>query len=173
MRLAPLCRTKVAQAYPLIQAMRPDLSLEGWCALATEHLRPAASADHGILTVETEQGYILGLIFYTIYTDLKHGRTLLAKDALVLAPVRQSTEAAFALLIEGVEQVAAECDCRAIHTSLLLDLPQRGNRALRDSLTSRGHRMDHFMFCKTLPEGTEPLWLGRRESAAGDLPRRH
>lgn len=151
MRLEPLSPNKVVQAFPLIQALRPNLSLDGWNSFAADHFAGTRVDERGILAVENRSGYILGLSFYTVYMDIRHGRTLLAKDAVVLAMLRQTADSAFSLLIDGIENVARESRCAAIHTSVVPELPGPQSQTLRHCLTRHGHRIDHSMFCKALP----------------------
>lgn len=152
MRVRALTDDKVAQVYPLIQLVRPDLSLDGWRSLALDHIQSARTIDNGVLTVENDRGYVLGFILYTIYADLRHGRTLMAKDAVVCTALRRTKEAAFAALLERLETLAQEKQCTAIHTCLLDSEADIAEAGFHDSLNKHGHRLDHFMFCKSLAE---------------------
>ncbi len=152
MQVRALTNEKVTQVYPLIQLVRPDLTLDGWRSLALDHIQCTDAVDNGVLTVENEYGYVLGFILYTIYADLRHGRTLMAKDAVVCTALRRTKEAAFAALLDRLETVAQENQCTAIHTCMLHSEADIAEAGFHESLEKHGHRIDHFMLCTSPAE---------------------
>ncbi len=144
----PLAPERVAQAFPLIQTAFPAVSLEDWRDFATPLARAQGPADGGIITVISEQGYIVGLCCYRVAQDLRHGAVLLANHFLILDLFDQ--QAVVRALADAVESLARERRCTAIHTSL----PETGVKGADDWLVrilrSRGHRVESLRMCKLL-----------------------
>lgn len=144
----PLTPERVAQAFPLIQAAFPAVSLEDWRDFATPLAQAPGPADGGIITVVSEQGYIVGLCCYRVAQDLRHGAVLLADHFLVLDLFGQ--KAVVRALADAVDSLARERRCTAIHTSL----PETGVKGadswLVQILRSRGHRVESLRMCKLL-----------------------
>ncbi len=139
---------RVAQAFPLIQTAFPAVSLEDWRDFATPLARAQGPADGGIITVVSEQGYIVGLCCYRVAQDFQHGAVLMADYFLILDLFDQN--AVVRALADAVESLARERRCTAIHTSL----PETGvkgtNNWLARILRSRGHRVESLRMCKLL-----------------------
>ncbi len=161
-----LSSVRIPQAYPLVQTVSPALTLDGWTAYAQPLVTPSAANTSvskngpcsGILVVDNEQGYIVGLCTYRVQNDLFHGRTL-HSDNLVALDLFNSRPVVTALA-EAIESLARAFNCTALQTSL----PERRGR-IRDSrsreaasrdrdpaglLGELGHRVDSLCLCKQL-----------------------
>ncbi len=154
----PLTPERVAQAFPLIQTAFPAVSLEDWRDFATPLASAPCQADGGIVTVVSEQGYIVGLCCHRVARDLQHGAVFMADPFLILDLFDQ--EAVVRALADAVESLARERRCTAIHTSL----PETGVKGadawLVRILRARGHRVESLGMCKPLansPWSARPL----------------
>jgi hypothetical protein len=144
----PLTPGRVAQAFPLIQIAFPALSLQDWQYFATPLASAQGQADGGIITVVSEQGYIVGLCCYRVARDFQHGVVLMADHFLILDLFGQ--QAVVGALADAAESLARERRCTAIHTSL----PETGVKGadawLVRILRGRGHRVESLGMCKPL-----------------------
>ncbi len=140
----------VARAYPLLQSVDGDLSLEKWEKYAAGRLTPGTSASRahtGIVAVENSEGYLEGLFGYRIDTDLKLGLTLQCENLVALALVKP--EPVFAVLMEAMESLARKRGCKALQVTVQQpseDQPRIGRRYLE----SAGLSAESIRFCKHL-----------------------
>jgi hypothetical protein len=145
--VTPLGRDKIAQAYPLVRHSDPELSLERWDAFASELLEGAGERPQGIMTVISEQGYILGLFSYRVETDLRHMRVLTAENFHAMDLLDPQIVAS--TLAKCLDSLAMTHGCRAIHTALAPGTGQRDHwvSALLENI---GHEVECVRFCKLL-----------------------
>lgn len=109
-----LAREQIDQAYPVVQAMRTDLSLDQWKSFARAMVGEApAMIDHGIILAKGAQDYIQGMFSYVIAPDLRHGRSLLADNFIALDMRTASVVAS--VLIRAMCDLARERGCATIH----------------------------------------------------------
>ena len=150
LRIRPLTAERIDQAFPLIQASLPQVTLEAWHDFAAALVDQGASAATGIVLVVGERDTIAGLCSYRVERDLVHGR-LLNADPFLAFDLFDRRAVAHALAA-GVEEVARERHCTAIHTNLLRprDAASVGG-GLVDVLCTRGHRIETLGMCKPLP----------------------
>ncbi len=179
LKTRPLDAARVAQAFPLIQAALPEVTLAAWRAFAAALMSSAPAPgdapgnapggapggapgdprrdtpEGGILAVTDGRDYIAGLCSYRVVPDLVHGRLLdashfLAFDLLDRRPVAEA-------LAEGIEDLARRHGCGAVHTLL----PHRAgtpdpsaeagaDNGLAELLAARGHRVENLGLCKRL-----------------------
>ncbi|MFQ6017175.1 MAG: hypothetical protein ACE5KF_03180 [Kiloniellaceae bacterium] len=148
LRIRPLTPDRIAQAYPLVQAALPEVSLGDWRDFAAPLVSPKAQPDAGIITVISERDYIAGLCSYHIAHDLRHGPALIADHFLALDLFDQ--RAVVHALAEAIESLAKDRLCTAIHTNL----PETGAKIsdgwLIRLLGNRGHRIESLRMCKVL-----------------------
>lgn len=153
--IKPLSGDSAAKAYPLIQAARPEVSLDAWIAYAEQLIdstpKPAPSA--GIVVAESLQGYIHGLFAYTVRLVLNHDAVLTVENfvAVDLADRAAATKA----LIAVMESMARDHGCSAIHTHIPDGwlVTQPGGSGMLDHLRRAGHEIEYVKFCKALNAG--------------------
>ena len=105
----------MAQAYPIIQIVVPELTFQAWCRFA----RSLISEDErrgGIVTVDNEQNYIVGLAAYRLEQDLRGGCSLLVDHFVAVDLIQR--EAVAQTLIAELESLARRNHCSAVHTRL-------------------------------------------------------
>ncbi len=144
----PLTPERVAQAFPLIQTTLPAVTLEEWRDFATPLASPAGQATGGVVTVISEQDFIVGLCCYRVEKNLRHGAVLMADPFLVLDLLDMKTVAR--ALADAIESLAQEWHCTAIHTSLPATGVKGTENWLVRNLRSRGHRVESLRMCKLL-----------------------
>ncbi|PWC33648.1 hypothetical protein TSO352_24885 [Azospirillum sp. TSO35-2] len=166
----PLGRRQIDQAYPLVRAIAPGLTVEQWRAFAAAVLddggAPAARA--GIMTIQNAQGYLHGLFSYAIEPDLRHGRVMNVDNFVVLDLF--DTVGVAGALLRAMDGLARRLGCAAIHTIL----PERHlaatspNNPIPDCFQTEGHRRETIRFCKDLAvvnDNADPAAPnGRREA---------
>jgi hypothetical protein len=113
-----LGRDRVRQAFSLIQAIHPTLSLDDWRRYARPRLADRAFGrppSRGILALEDQRGCILTLMEYQVETDLHDGRVL--RCTCLAAVDLLNPRAALRALVRAVRHRAEAMDCAAIHVS--------------------------------------------------------
>ncbi|BBK44292.1 hypothetical protein STVA_43120 [Allostella vacuolata] len=110
-RVVPLTKARAPQAYPLVQGHFPGLSLSAWRAEVARRLR-VLSLPSGVLVVEGEQGYLVGIAMYRTERTAVGGRALVVDCFLALSLVDRRGVAA--ALLEGLMQVARSGGCGEI-----------------------------------------------------------
>lgn len=111
----PLALNKINQAYALVRTTRPDLTADGWRAMAMEYLAesPAeASAARGVVAVHNDQDYIVGLFCYAACDDMRHGPTLRIENLMALDLFDQA--GVMAALLDEIEALAGRLQRRAV-----------------------------------------------------------
>lgn len=142
---------QVDQAFPLVQSILPDITIDVWRRYAASML-DRSFADRGIMTVQA-LGYIHGLFSFRVEDSLQHGRSLLVDNFTVLDLF---TPAAPAIaLLRAMDDLAEALDCRAIHTYL-----PNGERLAPDyrgwilrQFRDRGHHVESVALCKASSGG--------------------
>ncbi len=150
-KLAPLRGDRMLQAYPLVREVFAGVTVEAWRAYAEDllHGKLAAGEARDIIGVCSANGYLRGLFTYHVVPDVHHGRTLMVEYFTVDGVF--ASRALGIVLIEGVETVAREHRCNAIHAHL----PPRPNW-LTALLCDRGYQHDAWRMCKPVPRGEPP-----------------
>ncbi len=115
-----LAGDRAAQAYPLVNNMRPGLSLQLWLDYV-DAMNAGAGSDAGILAAADTQGYLHGLFAYRIVPDLADGRVLNIEN-FVAADVCGRDDAGRDL-IEVIHRLADDKACGAICVSVAQDMP--------------------------------------------------
>ncbi|MGF1609973.1 MAG: GNAT family N-acetyltransferase [Kiloniellales bacterium] len=147
LRTSRLTKDRMAQAYPVIQMAVPELTFEAWRRFAGPLIAEDESRA-GIVTVDNEQGYIVGLAAYRLEQDLRGGCTLLI-DHFVAVDLVQREAVAEALVTE-LESLAERCHCSALHTRV----PGSGSHSLANWLVAlmqtRGHDVSELLLRKSI-----------------------
>jgi hypothetical protein len=147
LRLVPLQSDRIRQAYPLIQVVRPSLSLEQWSAYAARVLRDAEADGGGIATLQDDTGLMMGLFVYHVATEPDHGATLMVEDFVALDII--APHAVAENLAQAMERIARDLGCRAVHTAVSCGEGKAGQH-LVDMLHELGHRLESFRLCKSI-----------------------
>lgn len=150
MRVQQLTEGKIVQAFPLVQFLKPGLSLEDWLQFTAAHLNTEKVGERGILTVEDDRGYIVAMLAYSVDPDLSHGRALVAKDVIAVTSLDKWRKSAISALFGTLEEIAREMRCMAVHTRMSGHEQKSQTDSLHVSLLSSGHAVDHMVLCKTL-----------------------
>lgn len=147
---------RISQAFPLIHAAEMDLSLGQWVRYAKDHLQgiPAhGDGCRGIVTIESDDGYIHGLFLYTVDYDLKLGRSLRCEHVIALDLFHGEKVASS--ILEAIYALANEHDCGAISVSV-----QFKNGPFHAMLEHAGHSKDLIVFRKPVDDQTRPRLIG-------------
>ncbi|NMM45082.1 hypothetical protein HH303_11375 [Rhodospirillaceae bacterium KN72] len=142
---------RIAQALPLAQTLRSDLTLTEWEAFCGQRLHHSDS-DAGMDIVTDGDGYLLGLAAYQIRTDIRHGRVL-DVDPFIAMDV-YGRDRACEMLLEHIESLATDRACGAVHVSLEgVDgrFPRRCGTSFTRILES-GYRADGLRLCKGISQ---------------------
>lgn len=113
-----LTRKRVEQAYPLVQTVSDDISLEKWHAYADAYLKRGPKdglGEKGIISVENEQGYIHGLLGFRVDMTLRWGRTLMCEHLIALHLV--NAEPIITSIIDKMDTLARDLKCEGIHVT--------------------------------------------------------
>lgn len=111
----PLALNKINQAYALVRAARPDMTVDGWRAMASEYIEEPpvdGPAGRGVVAVQNEQGYIVGLFCYVACDDMRHGPTLRIENLTALDLFDQV--GVMAALLDEIEALARRTRRRAV-----------------------------------------------------------
>ncbi len=145
----PLTPEQIPQAFALVSIFDGRLSQEAWCEYAAAIVEKADNGvGRGIMTVQSEEGYIYGLSVHHLKQELRRGRVLEIENFAVVDLIGAKTAAG--LLLESLESIARAQQCRCMSLKLL-------NPAMRKWLRrSNGPRADIF---QAAGFRGEPLWL--------------
>jgi hypothetical protein len=146
--IAALTKDQITQAYPVVQAALPGITLEQWRAFAaapsTGRGLPNAC---GIITLQDRRGYIRGLFSYSVECDLTHGRVLFADNVVVLGLGNRN--AGMSMLLQAMESVARRHGCAAIKTHLREGVNGVADRrAIVGRFRDEGHSIEGLTLCK-------------------------
>ncbi len=144
-----LARDEVDQAFALVQAILPDASIEGWRRFAENRLSDEERFRTGILSVKNEQNCIVGIGAYMLAQDLLNGQILFA-DHICAMDVADQPGVARALL-RGIERIAEQNDCTAIHATLNQTGALEAGGWISNVLHERGHCVKGLQMCKLMP----------------------
>jgi len=138
----PLRLEGIDQAYPIVQALHPALSMDEWRRYARA-LIAQADPVRGVMTAQ-HGGYIRGLFCHWPDRSLLHGSMLIVDNIAVMDLF--NAQGALRALIDAMESIASKYGCGAIHTLLSDHRPT----ALHGHFQSQGHRMAQVVLCKDL-----------------------
>lgn len=110
----PLSPRQVAQAFPLLALAGSGMGAEHWRRLALALLTEAAPPPSGIMTLQNESGYILGLFRFRVVAEAA-GATLRVDDLWALDLFDRSLALSLAELLD---ELAGEHRCVAIDVAL-------------------------------------------------------
>jgi len=133
----PLDPRRIDQAYPVVQAVMPDIAAAEWRGYAASLL---GRDDRGIMVLQDPAGYLHGLFAYAAVPHLGRGRVLRIECFVALGLLDRDGPAA--ALLRAAEDVARRLGCRAVQT----ETPEveRANGGYRDWLFARLRRAGHL-----------------------------
>jgi ribosomal protein S18 acetylase RimI-like enzyme len=149
--LKPLTAGQIAQAFPLLSVVDSKLSEGQWRSYANAVIADANAAGRtGILTAQSNWGYIFALAVFLIKPDLRELQILEIENFAVAAILGSLTPAR--ALLDGLEAFAVERGCSCITISLLNPymrrwLRERGNPAI-ELFRSAGFRGEQLRLRK-------------------------
>jgi hypothetical protein len=161
--IKPIGPDQVAQAYPLVQAVEPGLTLERW----RTHVRALTGGGRqrgtrgGIMSLQDARGYIHGLFAYDVADDSRCGRRLHVGTVVAFHPGK--AEGTARQMIRAIETVARQHGCSTIQISQPIagaTCPHRPGMVASD-LEAAGFRPAFVTWCKFIPASDE--------SSDGDL----
>lgn len=150
-----LADEEINQAFPLVQAAVPRVTLDQWRDFARRKTAATQGGATGIQGVLTEQNYIAGLGIYRVEYDLCHGSTLIVDYFLALDLFNR--EAVIHALAESLEDIAHQRGCLAIHTHIAerVDQWQGPPNGMSSILRQRGHVIKSLRMCKLLDQAPQ------------------
>jgi GNAT superfamily N-acetyltransferase len=143
----PLAPEQLVQAFPLVKAIEPDMTLERWLVYAGAFLQHReGQAARKILTVQCDKGYIHGLAFCRCKPDLRLG-CILEVENFVSLDLTGGKRAGRALL-KATEQQARDWGCGYVRLSLLDD--ETRHHPVTATIRSSGYRQEPDRLAKQL-----------------------
>lgn len=138
-----LTPAQAAGAYPLVRAIAPEVTLEGWRDYVQRRYRAG-----GLLGLRDENDCIVGVLSYRLGERMRHG-LVLALDDFVTFELSQAAPGRAALL-EAAEKLGRDLGC----TGLELRVSARGladeHSAKAQGWTALGLSLDATIFVKPL-----------------------
>lgn len=115
----PLEEEEIPQAFPLVQAVTPHLTLDHWVDYAQSLYGPARQdSGTGIMSARNPQGYIFGLYCHVREPDIESGRILRITN--FVAANLSDSGGILDPLIDSMSIVARDHGCGAVY----VDLPE-------------------------------------------------
>ncbi len=151
----PLTRERIPQAFVLVSIFDGTLSLDAWCHYAAAIVESADNGlARGIMTVQSHRGYIYGLSVHDLKHELRRGRILEVENFVVVDMA--GAKPAAGLLLETLERIAREQQCRCMSLRLLSPVVRRSlrqwNGTRGDILKEAGFRGEPLRLRKCFEE---------------------
>lgn len=141
LKLTPLGRERLTEAYPLVRDMAPHVTPEQW----HDFVAPALDGDKdaGVFAIEASPGFIRGLCVFRIIKNLDGAKHFQIVEIVVSRSLYR--KAAAKALITAMEQEARARGCDSIVT----DCPVE-SRWLFDLAAHEGYRLLRWRMSKKL-----------------------
>jgi hypothetical protein len=151
----PLTLEGISQAFVLISIFDPALSQDAWCRYAAAIVESADNGlARGIMTVQSQRGYIYGLSVHDLKHELRRGRILEVENFVVVDMI--GAKPAAGLLLESLEGIAREQQCHCMSLRLLSPQIRRSlrqsNGTRTDILKAAGYRGEPLRLRKCFEE---------------------
>lgn len=114
LQVESLYRSKVAEAFPLIQLAESDFTLPKWCAYASGVLASADKGDIGLLIAVDQHGQIFGVVDFMIGLDGQNDRSISVRTLIVRDVTERCRRAAAELLLLHLDEMAQTQACSTI-----------------------------------------------------------
>lgn len=161
--IGSLSPEQIPQAFPVISASNPDITLEDWSNYAALFVvQPLAQEPSDIVTVQCPNGYIHGLACCRARHDLHLGRMLVVENFVSLD--LSGGKRAGGALLQATEDKARDWNCVCV----CLLLPSEVARQAADGretpvvqlFQTEGYRQEHLRLAKSLTVSVEPRRKG-------------
>jgi hypothetical protein len=149
----PLTPSQASQAFPLLQSVYAEATLDAWLRFARD-MDPASGTpvENRIMVLRSCAGWLFGMFTYLIVPHLVHGRVL-DVDNVVLVDLgnRRSLSR---VLLERIDEIARTQRCGGIHFRLspghdfLADAIR--SAVVRDAACCEGRERDGRWICRSL-----------------------
>ena len=151
----PLTCELIPQAFVLVSIFDGTLSQDAWCHYATAIVESADNGlARGIMTVQSQRGYIYGLSVHDLKHELRRGRILEVENFVVVDMV--GARPAAGLLLESLEGIARDQQCHCMSLRLLNPKMRRtlrqSNGTRTDILKAAGYRGEPLRLRKCFEE---------------------
>jgi hypothetical protein len=152
----PLDPDGIPQAFAVVSIFDNRLSKDAWCEYAAAIVKkPGNGVGRGIMTVQSEEGYIYGLSVHHLKNELRRGRVLEIENFAIADLVGAKTAAG--LLLEYLESIARAQQCRCMSLRLLNPKMRktfrRSNGPSADLFEAAGFRSEPLRLRKCFEEG--------------------
>lgn len=143
--VAPLEKGSIEQAFPLVQAVASNLTIERWARIAAPLTTAGCSDRQGILAAMAAAGYLCGLCLYRV--EQGAGRKRLVARYVVTFDVTDRAPVA-AALVAAIDRLAARLGCGTVNSSVAA-----AQLRLVAHLHAAGHQPTRMLLCKDLQGG--------------------
>ncbi len=114
----PLTPDRVREAFPLVSVFHRDLSKDAWSEYAAAFVELSENGQrHGIMTVQSDAGYIHGLSAYHVKSELRRGSVLQVENFVVMDLFGAKRVAK--MLLDALEGLARSHQCHCMSLTLL------------------------------------------------------
>ncbi|MEE8535718.1 MAG: hypothetical protein V3S45_06690 [Kiloniellales bacterium] len=150
----PLASSRVQEAFPLVSVFHRDLSEDAWSEYAAAFVELPENG-HGIMTVQSDAGYIHGLSAYHVKFELRRGAVLQVENFVVMDLFGAKRVAK--MLLHALEGVARSRHCHCMSLTLLDPRMRRWMRETQrpapDLFAAAGFRGEPLRLRKCFDEG--------------------
>lgn len=152
-----LDRASIDKAYPLVRGIMPSITLERWTEFAKPYFASRSPKwPRGLMTIQNNEGYILGLFGFEVRDELRSRRALVISNIIV--PCIPGHDLIWSVVISTAETLAAMNGCHSIHIKKLVDdLDASGSHGewLDASLMDAGYNIEKIhVFKRISPSNT-------------------
>lgn len=154
LQLRLLTRESVVQAFPLVCNMLPQITLKQWVGFARPHLMSGwQTMPRGLMTVQNDDGYILGMFSFEVRGDLTETRVLWIDNIIV--PNIPGRDVVWASVVDAIDGLVEKNRCHAVRAGLADTLERAdGDRLwVRISLEKAGYSFDGVQGFRRLDRG--------------------
>lgn len=144
--IRPVTADLVEQAFPVVQAAAPDVTLEQWRAYAVGSAGEGAS---GLTGAFNEQDYIVGLFAYQREPHLQHGRIL--RICHLAAVDLVDAEPVLLALLQAIDDLAKQRGCGAILMATPSNYMKVAAHWMHPLFAARGYLLDNPQIRKVPP----------------------
>ena len=136
-----LRKAQIGQAFPVIQEVSRNLTLETWTDYAEGLLSGSASGAEtsGVIVAETQSKRIRGLFVYKVEESLNYGLSLVIQH-LVLPGLGRTTVAT--ALYDSIRRLAAKNKCESIRIEITPETKWE-----MEFFRKQGHRVINWLLC--------------------------